>query len=113
MEVLMRKAPTQSRGDIVERVMSVLNLGLQGVALAKEEMSDEMERSSRSATGWAKSSRLRRPMREKSMGLMLSLLMRVHMRNWGIDSCLMQQEETDCDEELLSMLMQGNPHDKE
>jgi hypothetical protein len=25
----------------------------------------------------------------------------------------MQQEEYDCDEELLSMLVQGNPHDKE
>ena len=42
--VVMRTAPTQSWGNPVERVMSVLNLGLQGVALAREEMSDEMEK---------------------------------------------------------------------
>ena len=36
--VVMRTAPTQSWGNPVERVMSVLNLGLQGVALAREEL---------------------------------------------------------------------------
>ena len=36
--VVMRTAPTQSWANPVERVMSVLNIGLQGVALAREEM---------------------------------------------------------------------------
>jgi hypothetical protein len=40
--VVMRTAPTQSWGNPVERVMSVLNLGLQGVALAREEMIEEV-----------------------------------------------------------------------
>ncbi len=39
--VVMRTAPTQSWGNPVERVMSVLNLGLQGVALAREELIEE------------------------------------------------------------------------
>jgi hypothetical protein len=41
--VVMRTAPTQSWSNPVERVMSVLNLGLQGVALAREEMVEEYE----------------------------------------------------------------------
>ena len=36
--VVMRTAPTQSWANPVERVMSALNLGLQGVALARCEM---------------------------------------------------------------------------
>jgi hypothetical protein len=36
--VVMRTAPTQSWGNPIERVMSVLNLGLQGVALARDEL---------------------------------------------------------------------------
>ena len=36
--VVMWTAPTQSLGNPVERVMSVLNLGLQGVALARDEL---------------------------------------------------------------------------
>jgi hypothetical protein len=39
--VVMRTAPTQSWANPVERVMSVLNLGLQGVALSREVMADE------------------------------------------------------------------------
>jgi len=42
--VLMRTAPTQSWGNPVERVMPVLNLGLQGVALAKKEMAEMYEK---------------------------------------------------------------------
>jgi hypothetical protein len=38
MVVMMRTAPTQSWGNTVERVMPVLNLGLQGVALARDEL---------------------------------------------------------------------------
>jgi hypothetical protein len=38
--VVMRTAPTQSWGNPVERVMHVLNLGLQGVALARDEMTE-------------------------------------------------------------------------
>ncbi len=40
--VVMRTAPTQSWGNPVERAMSVLNLGLQGVALARHELEDEV-----------------------------------------------------------------------
>jgi hypothetical protein len=36
--VVMRTAPTQSWENPVERVMSALSLGLQGVALARCEM---------------------------------------------------------------------------
>ena len=36
--VVMRTAPTQSWANLVKRVMSALNLGLQGVALARCEM---------------------------------------------------------------------------
>jgi hypothetical protein len=39
--VVMRTAPTQSWCNPEERVMSVLNLGLQRVALAREEMIEE------------------------------------------------------------------------
>jgi hypothetical protein len=39
--VVMRRAPTQSWGNPVERVMSVLSLGLQRVALAREVMAKE------------------------------------------------------------------------
>ncbi len=40
---VMRTAPTQSWSNPEERVISVLNLGLQGVALAREEMAEEYE----------------------------------------------------------------------
>ena len=50
--VVMRTAPTQSRGNLVERVMSVLNLGLQGVALTREVSSDdEMEKDIKKCSG--------------------------------------------------------------
>ena len=39
--VVMRTAPTKNWGNPVERVMSVLNLGLQGVALARDEMIED------------------------------------------------------------------------
>jgi hypothetical protein len=39
--VVTRTAPTQSWGNPVKRVMSLLNLGLQGVALAREELIEE------------------------------------------------------------------------
>ncbi len=42
--VVMRTAPTQSWASPVERVMSVLNLGLHGVTLAREEMVEEYEK---------------------------------------------------------------------
>ena len=41
--VVMRTAPTHSWANPVERVMSVLNLGLQGVALSREVMDEEFE----------------------------------------------------------------------
>jgi hypothetical protein len=41
--VVMRTAPTQSWKNPVERVMSVLNLSLQGVALARQEMAEVYE----------------------------------------------------------------------
>ena len=42
--VVMRMAPTQSWANPVERVMYVLNLGLQGVALSREVMDEEFEK---------------------------------------------------------------------
>ena len=42
--VVMRTTATQSWRNHVERVMSALNLGLQRVALAREKMSNEMEK---------------------------------------------------------------------
>ncbi len=42
--VVMRTAPTQCVANPVERVMSVLNLDLQGVALAREMMNEEYEK---------------------------------------------------------------------
>ncbi len=43
--VVMRILPTQSWASLVEKVMSVLNLGLQGIALARCEMkNDEHEK---------------------------------------------------------------------
>jgi len=41
--VVMRVAPTHSWSSPVERAMTVLNLGLQGVALAREEIVEEYE----------------------------------------------------------------------
>ncbi len=40
--VAMRTAPTQNWGNQVERVMPVLNLSMQGVTLAKQEMATEV-----------------------------------------------------------------------
>jgi hypothetical protein len=42
--VVMRTAPTQSWANPVERGMSVLNLGLQGVALSRREMNEDNEK---------------------------------------------------------------------
>ena len=42
--VAMRTAPTLSWGNPMERVMSVLNLGLKAIALAREEISNKMEK---------------------------------------------------------------------
>ena len=39
--VVMRTAPTQSWANPAERAMSILNLGLQGVALSREVMAKE------------------------------------------------------------------------
>ena len=39
----MRTAPAQSWTNPAERIMSILNLGLQGVALLRDQMSSEME----------------------------------------------------------------------
>ena len=49
--VVMRTAPTQSWANPVERVMSVLNLGLQGVALAREVMDEEYEHEFKKCNG--------------------------------------------------------------
>jgi hypothetical protein len=49
--VVMRTAPTQSRGNPVERVMSVLNLGMQGVSLAIHEMAEVYEKDFKKCNG--------------------------------------------------------------
>jgi hypothetical protein len=43
MLILLRTAPGQSYVNPVERVMSVLNLAMQGLALARARCSDELE----------------------------------------------------------------------
>ena len=43
MLIAMRTAPAQSWTNPAERIMSILNLGLQGVALLRDQMSSEME----------------------------------------------------------------------
>jgi hypothetical protein len=49
--VVMRTAPTQSWGNLVERVMSILNLGMQGVALARQEMEEVYEKDFKKCNG--------------------------------------------------------------
>jgi hypothetical protein len=49
--VVMRKSPTQRWANPIERVMSVLNLGLQGVALARQEMAEEYENEFKKCNG--------------------------------------------------------------
>ena len=49
--VVMRTWPIQSWGNIVERVMSVLNLVLQGVALARQEMAEDYEKNFKKFNG--------------------------------------------------------------
>ena len=49
--VAMRTAPTQSWVNPVERAMSVLNLRLQGVVLAREEMDKEYEKEFKKCSG--------------------------------------------------------------
>ncbi len=50
--VVMQTAPTQSWGNHVERVMYVLNLGLQGVALARDELlGDNFEKDFKKCNG--------------------------------------------------------------
>jgi hypothetical protein len=51
--VVMRTAPTQSWANHVERVMSVLNLGLQGVALAWDMMDEDFEKAFKKCNGMA------------------------------------------------------------
>ena len=41
--VVMRTTPTLSWANPVESIMSALNIGLQGVALARQEMAEEYE----------------------------------------------------------------------
>ena len=41
--VAVRTAPQQSWANPAERIMSILNLDLQGVAIVRDNMSDEME----------------------------------------------------------------------
>ena len=43
MLIAMRTAPAQSWTNPAERIMSILNLGLQGVTLLRDQMSSEME----------------------------------------------------------------------
>jgi hypothetical protein len=49
--VVIRTAPTQSWGNPVERVRPVLNLGLQGVSLTRQEMAEVYEKDFRKCNG--------------------------------------------------------------
>jgi hypothetical protein len=43
MLVALRTAPSNSWANPVERVMSIVNIGLQGVGLMRRKMSDDFE----------------------------------------------------------------------
>ena len=43
MLVALRTAPSNSWANPVERIMSIINIGLQGVGLMRQKMSDDFE----------------------------------------------------------------------
>ena len=43
MPVALRTAPSNSWANPVERIMSIINIGLQGVGLMRQKMSDDFE----------------------------------------------------------------------
>lgn len=43
MLVALRTAPSNSWANPVERIMSIINIGLQGVGLMRRKMSDDFE----------------------------------------------------------------------
>ena len=45
MIVALRTAPGNSWANPVERIMSIVNIGLQGVGVMRQKMSDELESS--------------------------------------------------------------------
>jgi len=42
--IALRTAPSNSWANPVERIMSIINIGLQGVGVMRRKMSDEFER---------------------------------------------------------------------
>ena len=42
--IALRTAPSNSWANPVERIMSIVNIGLQGVGVMRQKMSDEFER---------------------------------------------------------------------
>ena len=42
--VALRTAPSNSWANPVERIMSIVNIGLQGVGLMRQKMSDDFEK---------------------------------------------------------------------
>ena len=43
--VSLRTAPSNSWANPVERIMSIVNIGLQGIGIMRSKMSDEFEKS--------------------------------------------------------------------
>ena len=50
--IALRTAPGQSYVNYVERIMSILNIGFQNMAISREEMSMQFEKVVRSCKGW-------------------------------------------------------------
>ena len=114
--VVMRTSPTQSWGNLVERVISVLNHAkeeMKGGTLAKEEMSNEMEEIFKKCNGMGEVKLAAKAHDEREVvGPPLVVDEDAHEEQ-GQRHLMMHQQEYDCDEELLSMLVQGNPYHKE
>jgi hypothetical protein len=110
--VVMRTAPTQNLGNHAERVMPVLNLGLQGVALAREVLpDDEMETAFKRCNGMSGARKAAETYSTTAVGPHVVAEENVeqephpqqqqqHLQH----QLLMQQQQHNCDEELLSLL---------
>ena len=79
----------------MERVVSVLNLGLQGVALAREEMSDEMEKIFKKYNGMGEVGSVAKAHEREVVGP--PLVVDENARTELGHRLLMQQKEYDCD----------------
>ena len=108
---VMRTALTQSWGNPVERVMSVLNLGLQGVALARKEMGDEeYEKEFKSCNGM---SAVRKVAEKHEEVVEVALLAKGCAEADDALQTKKQQHEQEEDDDLLAMLQHDDDRELE